>query len=448
VVGTDRRVRIRIGNDLLIVNLCSVILVVAISLVDVEALRIAFGLPFLLFFPGYTLVAALFPDRSALGTIERLGLSIGFSIVVAPVVGLILNMVWAIRLYPILVSLAVFVAAMSAAAWYRRHQVAEDDRPDLVVDLPVGRGRSGLLDAGVSIVLVLALLGAVAAMVHFAVNPKTGERFTEFYMAGAESWPEEMAVGQEAAVVLGVTNREGETMAYEVEVLVGGSRLTVLGPTELGHGKTWEDRFGFVPDKAYARTTLARDVNTVYGPILARAKSVQVVSTAGLGPGDHIRIGQEAAAIEETQGTSIILKQVLHEYHPAGAEVVEVQKVEFRLRKIWRLGVPAETQLSLWLGKQDLEASVANQGRSDAQYRIETRIEGGPDEEPRVESAGPAQVAVGDVWTSRITYPFSELHQVEFSLYNREGLIFRRWESEGYHSLYLWAHVSEGSAGN
>jgi uncharacterized membrane protein len=448
VVGTDRRVRIRIGNDLLIANLCSVILVVAISLVDVEALRIVFGLPFLLFFPGYTVVAALFPDRSALGTIERIALSFGVSIVVAPAVGLILNMVWPIRLYPILVSLALFVAAMSAVAWYRRRQMAEDDRPDLVVDLPIGRGRSGLLNAGMSVVLVLALLGTVAAMVHFAVNPKTGERFTEFYIAGAEIWPEEMAVGQEAAVVLGITNREGETRVYEVEVLVGGSRLTVIGPTELGHGKTWEAQFGFAPDQAYARTTLARDVNIPYGPILARLKSVQVVSTEGLGPGDHIRIGQEAAEIEETQGSSLILKQVLHEYHPAGAEVVEVRKVEFRLRKIWRLGAPGEAQLSLWLGKENLEASVTNQGRSEAQYRIETRIEGGPDEEPRVESAGPADVAVGDAWTSEITYPFSELHQVQFSLYNRGELVFRRWESEGYPSLYLWAHVTEGIAGS
>ncbi len=429
-------------------NLCSIILIVVVSLVDIEALRIAFGLPFLLFFPGYTLVAALFPDKSTLGTIERIALSFGFSIVVAPVVGLMLNMVWAIRLYPILISLALFVAAMSAVAWYRRRRVEQDDRPDLVVDLPLGsRGRPSLLDAGVSVILVLALLGAVAAMVHFVVNPKTGDRFTEFYIVGAESWPEEIAAGEEAAVVLGITNREGEAMVYEAEVLVGGSRLAIVGPTELGHGKTWEDRISFIPDEAYARTRLAKDVNIPYGPILAQVKSVQVVSTQDLGPGDHIRIGQEAAEIEETQGSTIILKQVLYEYHPAGAEVIEVQKLEFRLHKIWRLGEPGEARLSLGLGKQNLEASVTNQGRSEAEYRIETRIGGGPDEEPRVESAGPAKVAVGGVWTSEIAFPFSEMHEVEFSLYNHGELIFSRGESESSPSLYLWVHVTEGDAG-
>jgi uncharacterized membrane protein len=449
VVGTDRRVRIRIGNDLLIVNLCSIILIVVISRVDIEALRIAFGLPFLLFFPGYTLVAALFPEKSALGTVQRIALSLGFSIVVTPLLGLMVNMVWAIRLHPILISIALFVAAMSAVAWYRRRRVEQDDRPDVVVDIPLGsKGRPGLLDAGVSIVLALALLGAIVALVHFVANPKVGERFTEFYVVGAEDWPEEIAVGEEAAIVLGIANREGETMIYAVEVLTGDSRVALVGPTELDHGKTWEDRISFVPDEACARTRLAQDVNIPYGPMLAQVKSIQVASVLGLGPGDHIRIGQEAAEIEETQGSTIILKQVLHEYHPAGAEVIEVRKVEFRLHKTWRLGEPAEAEFSVWLGKQSLATSITNQGRSEAEYRIETRIEWAPDDQSRVESAGPAQVAVGDVWTNEIAFPFSEMHQIEFSLYNRGELLFRRWESASYPSLYLWVHVKEGNAGS
>jgi uncharacterized membrane protein len=449
VVGTDRRVRIRIGNDLLVVNLCSIILIVVISLIDIEALRIALGLPFLLFFPGYTLIAALFPEKSALGTVQRIALSLGFSIVVTPLLGLMLNMVWAIRLHPILVSIALFVAAMSVVAWYRRRRVEQDDSPDMVIDLPLGsKGHPGLLDAGISIVLALALLGAIVAMVHFVANPKVGERFTEFYVVGAEDWPEEIAVGEEAAIVLGIANRERETMVYAVEVLAGGSRVALVGPTELDHGETPEDRISFVPEEACARTRLAQDVNVPYGPILAQVKIIQVASVRGLGPGDHILIGQEAAEIEETQGSTIILKQVLHEYHPAGAEVIEVQKVEFRLHKIWRLGEPAEAELSVWVGKQSLATSVTNQGRSEAEYRIEARIEGAPGDQPRVESAGPAEVAVGDVWTNEIAFSFSEMHQSEFSLYNHGELLFRRWESASYPSLYLWVHVTDGNAGS
>ena len=89
------------------------IAIVALSLIllplaafTTGALRIALGLAFGLFFPGYTLIAALFPKKDSLNGIERLALSFGLSIVVVPLIGLILNYTpWGISLYPILVSL-------------------------------------------------------------------------------------------------------------------------------------------------------------------------------------------------------------------------------------------------------------------------------------------------------------------------------------------------------
>ncbi len=43
-------------------------------------LRIALGLLFAIFFPGYTLLSALFPKRDNLSGIERVALSFGLSI--------------------------------------------------------------------------------------------------------------------------------------------------------------------------------------------------------------------------------------------------------------------------------------------------------------------------------------------------------------------------------
>lgn len=444
----DRRTMIRVGNDLLVISLCSLVLVVVITCVDIEALRIALGLPFVLFFPGYTVIATLFPRKSSLGTIERITLSIGFSIIISPLVGLTLNMVWAIRLYPILISLVLFTAAMSAAAWCRRRGIESEDRPHLVISIPLGmKGHANLVDGAVSVVLATALVGAIVSLVYFVANPRVGERFTEFYIVGAESWPSETAVGEEATVVLGIINSEHEEMEYEVEVLVRGSPLTTMGPIELAYGKTWENQVGFVPDEACARTRLTQDVNIPYGPILAEVKTIQVTSTQNLGPGDYIRIGREAAEIEEIQDSIVILKEVLYEYHPAGEDVIEVHRVEFRLHKSWRVGQRREAYLSLWLGKQSLSARVVNQGTAEAHYRIEARIEGGPGEEPRVESAGPAEVAVGEGWTGEITFPFSEMHEVEFSLYNQGDLLCQRSESASYPSVYLWVHVTESNLG-
>lgn len=449
-----RLVRAMSGTDLLLINLCSIILLLTIYVVDAEAVRIVLGLPFVLFFPGYVFVAALFPRSRDLGTAQRVALSIGFSIIIAPLVGLLVSIVWEIQLYPIVLSLTVFIAAMSVIAWYSRSRVPQSEVMGLVPDLSLlGKRHRHALDTFVSVIVALTFLGAVVTLGYVVANPRTGEEFTEFYIVGAENLPGELAMGSEATVVLGVINREHDTMSYQVEVLVGGSPLTGAGPIELDHGGTWEGEIGFVPDEACARTLLAQEVNNAEGPSLAEVNGVQVAgvnsiqlaSTDHLEPGDHIWVGQEAAQVQEIAGRAIRLSEALKEYYPVGTEVIEVQKIEFRLHKIRKLGQDGGTSLSLWLGKDHLSASVLNQGSSEAGYAMEVRVDGNQTEQPTVESVGPIIVAGGEGWAHDILFPFSEVNEVAFSLYNDGELLYQSLESAGYPSVYLWAHVGETS---
>jgi uncharacterized membrane protein len=99
--------------------------------------RIAFGLLFALFFPGYALVSALFPKRDRLGGIERLALSFGLSIAVVPLIGLILNFTpWGIKLYPIVISVTIFILAASVVGWYRQRKLEPDQRFKVVLKGP------------------------------------------------------------------------------------------------------------------------------------------------------------------------------------------------------------------------------------------------------------------------------------------------------------------------
>src|SRR5512137_1185283 len=91
--------------------------------------RIPLGLLMVLFVPGYTLIAALFPKIGDLDGIERTALSFGLSIAVVPLIGLGLNYTpWGIRLIPVVVSLAIFTVAMAAAAYWRRMNLQAEER--------------------------------------------------------------------------------------------------------------------------------------------------------------------------------------------------------------------------------------------------------------------------------------------------------------------------------
>jgi uncharacterized membrane protein len=109
--------KITANHILLGINCLSALLILIITLLPIDAMRIILGLPSVLFFPGYTLMAALYPRKSSIKSVERLALSVGLSVAIVPLLGLILNYLpWGIRLYPILISLSLFVTSMSVIA--------------------------------------------------------------------------------------------------------------------------------------------------------------------------------------------------------------------------------------------------------------------------------------------------------------------------------------------
>ena len=251
-------------DDLWLIDILTILLILIITFSpSTIVLRIILGLSLLLFFPGYNLMAALFPRRGSLGGVERVALSFGLSIAVVPLIGLILNYTpWGIRLYPILISLTVFILAMSGVAWRRRRRLAPDERFVVSVNirLPLWRGQS-TVDKALSIVLILAIIGAIGTLAYVIATPKVGERFTEFYILGpegkAEHYPEVLKIGEEGKVILGIVNHEHERTSYQVEVRIDGekAKLRIEGEdrdevkVELEHEEKWEREVGFAPQK-------------------------------------------------------------------------------------------------------------------------------------------------------------------------------------------------------
>ena len=112
----------------------SCMLFVLIPPLNETPVRVVLGLLLVLFLPGYSLIAALFPRKDDLDGIERIALSFGLSIAVVPLLGLALNYTpFGIRLVPILVVLSVFTVSLAVVACVRRLGLPEADRFVVVV---------------------------------------------------------------------------------------------------------------------------------------------------------------------------------------------------------------------------------------------------------------------------------------------------------------------------
>lgn len=85
-------------------------------------LRYVLGSLFVLYLPGAALIEVLYPRRGDLSQLERLALSVGLSLALVPLVGLLLNYTpWGIRLNPIIVSLTMLTLSLSLGAVARKH---------------------------------------------------------------------------------------------------------------------------------------------------------------------------------------------------------------------------------------------------------------------------------------------------------------------------------------
>ncbi len=435
---------IRLRNELLFINLCSGVLVVIVWLVDIWVLRLILGLPFLLFFPGYALMATLFPRRSDLGALQRVALSIAFSLVLSPAIGFALNFLWRLELYPILAGIAIFTAIMSALAWIRRRPIPEEERPEMVIALPFAPGgRFSALDKTVSMVLFLAFLAAIAVLVAVVANPKEGERYSGFYLRGAQSRPTEVPVGAPVAVTLGITNHETETMTYRIQVRAGNTVLKTTDPIRLDQGAAWENEVSFTPIEAGGTSQLTQDVPAATDNIQAPpTTSIRVSSVERLSAGDNIWVGQEAAVVKAVSGDTVTLLEALEQAHATGTDVIEVHRIELRLLKVRQIGGQSGTSLALWVGKDGLEASVSNLGQAPVAYQLSFEV-GDIYQTTTTPIKPPVQtVPAGQVWTQQADYQFSENHEIGISLFRDGKLAYRSPETGCYPSLFLWVHVA------
>jgi uncharacterized membrane protein len=293
--------RVKISPDLLAILgwAFATVICIYLPLLSGTPLLFIFGLPTVIFIPGYVLVSALFPENDEVSGIERFALSFGLSIVVVPLIGLALNFTpWGIRLTPIITSLVFFTAAMAIIAQYRRSRLPPEKQyivPFLPILLKV-KGKffepeESRFNRAVSVILILAVVAAGITVVYGFASPTEEEHFTEFYILGesgnATGYPERFAAGDPQTVIIGISNHEYHTVTYTVETIllnmtidstinastIHAAKSLNSFTTTLAHNETWEFPYTFsITDTKYNRlqfllyngTIPPESVNTSY----------------------------------------------------------------------------------------------------------------------------------------------------------------------------------------
>lgn len=235
-----------------------------IPVINETIIRSALGLIMILFVPGYSLIAALFPGKKDIDGIERAALSFGLSIAVSPLIGLGLNYTpWGIRLDPIVVCLTIFTIICTLIANKRRHELIDEERfsIDFVGIYRQFRGEvfsqdKTQLDKALTVVLIISILLSIAMLAYVIVVPKTGETFTEFYILGhdgkADNYPTKYALGDDKPIIVGVVNHEYRNVTYDLVIALNDSTTITNLYTEqltLENNQTWEKTIDLTPDR-------------------------------------------------------------------------------------------------------------------------------------------------------------------------------------------------------
>lgn len=278
--------------DLVAVGLCVLVVVLTVLVPIGEApFRTVIRALFVGFLPGYALVAVLFPRAPAgdhantirarkrvsdgrIGHLERFALSIaascGLLALIAggsfavPVVDTTAATVW------VLVVLTVGFTTLAAARRLAAPPAERFGRPVMAwigvlePSRSTGSDRDLLPTIALGFVVVFVLSSAT-----YAMAPAQEPGYTELYLLSedggepvAEGYPDELTVGEERSLIVGIGNEEGTTTTYTVvvqlqEVEADGSGTSVRSSTELDRfavtledGETVEGEHTLTPERS------------------------------------------------------------------------------------------------------------------------------------------------------------------------------------------------------
>lgn len=269
--------------DLLVVALWTVGAVAAVNGgPPPTGVRTALALPLVIAFPGYVILAVLFPETSiddaaddgghlaTIDSVERAALSVAVSAAVVPLVAFGLNYTaLGIALEPLSVAVGGLVVGLAFLGLSRRLARSPAERYEApllawtaaATTRFVGSSRDSLRTRNplepttdtrrlLNVLFVVSLLTFAGTVGYAAVTPPgDGEAFTELYLLQqtddgeytSEDLPQQFSTGESRQLFVGVGNHEGVAMPYTVVVTLDGEEVDrVSGEVPAGETRRFE----------------------------------------------------------------------------------------------------------------------------------------------------------------------------------------------------------------
>jgi uncharacterized membrane protein len=230
------------------------------AVTSVGAVDIIFGLPLAFVLPGAALVCAIDPWRRHVNGAERAMWSLGSSIGIVILGGLLLNLTGGLTRQHWLILSAAAVAVCAVVAWLRgANRVGEalsaadpegEDRARWVTSLSLR-----------PVALLLAAVLVVSGALVLSQRTSAESSREQFVQAWILSHPSGDVFSTSAQ--LGVRNEEGKTEALVIVVRVGSSQASST-TVDLKNGQEWTDRIARNPGQPVSATVaLASDSSSI-----------------------------------------------------------------------------------------------------------------------------------------------------------------------------------------
>lgn len=204
--------------------------------------------------PGYALLSALFPARDTLSKIERIAYSLALSIALIALLGLLLNYVWEISLYPIIILSESVIFLSIGVAWFRRRSLPDSRRLNFYFKWQSLWKEKKPLDKIFIVLAVIVIVGTIGASVFAYYKNIPG--ITEFYILNtngkAEKYPQNLLVGEKGDLTLTIANKEHQTMTYRLSINYENGTVWINDKVTndflitLNDGQKWTGDIGFI----------------------------------------------------------------------------------------------------------------------------------------------------------------------------------------------------------